>query len=114
MSDRQPLANPLMGSRQDREHELCDLVTAIATSEDLDPVQVIMELSEWNGHSYVNPAAMPDDRLLHTLLTARGRAKPAESSKPPLWQLKGIVRQRHSEWTKEQIDAEARLMMEAR
>jgi len=75
----EPIANPLIGDRTKRECELLRLVREIADDEDADPAEVIAQLSEHRGHSQMNPAAMSDDRLLHTLRAARKRAGNGDS-----------------------------------
>jgi len=54
-----------------KETELLRWVREIAERDGTDGVEVISKLSEWKGRSYVNPAAMPDDRLAHTWLAAK-------------------------------------------
>lgn len=66
--------NPLLGDRASRERECLDLVTAVAQKDGIDPVEAFSRSAEWKGKGAVNPAALSDDRLLHTIRDLRRRA----------------------------------------
>jgi len=78
--------NPLMADRTVKEVELLRWVREIAARDKRDPVEVMAGLSEWRGHSYVNPSAMPDDRLLHAWMSAKRAVRPVDPTpeRPPL------------------------------
>lgn len=74
-------ANPLVeGNRPTLESELLDLVRREAELLNRDPVEVMAEVSHYEGAklSKLNPASMTDDRLLNSVLDARARVKRIE------------------------------------
>lgn len=79
-----PKKNPLMaevGGRAKAELELLRLVRREADLTDKDPVEVMADVSHYEGarRSAINPASMSDDRLLNSVLDARERVKALEA-----------------------------------
>jgi hypothetical protein len=61
--------------RASMRSELNALIRELADRQDVDPTEVLALHSEFKGQSYVNPASMGDDRLIHTLRSMRSAKK---------------------------------------